>query len=173
MRFNITAAASSDIRKHSQELMNPNWLSLEQRAQSCSCVSVKMLACMHAARLTGGESGRHYHHSPLPTIRRHLTVWDNHCRVHGGHRISHAEANKSRACRRLTQWTSSLEDTIYTDAGLMEKENSRLDYMVQLKMRLNSGRQAPSCCLSIPKCTLFACHFIYTSLKLTGRNFCI
>lgn len=58
---------------------------------------------------------------------------------------------------------SSLEDTIYTDAGLMEKENSSLDYTVQRKMRLNSGRQTPSCCFSIPKCTLFACHFIYMS----------
>lgn len=45
----------------------------------CAPAYVPMLVC--AARGRGGESGGHYHHSALLTIRRHLAAWDNHRRV--------------------------------------------------------------------------------------------
>lgn len=48
------------------------------------CTFVCVLKCVPTCcctYVTEGESGRHYHHSALPTIRRHLTVRDNHCRV--------------------------------------------------------------------------------------------
>lgn len=48
----------------------------------CVCRNARTCCCMYTKCVwQGGESGRHYHHSALSTIRRHLTVWDNHCRV--------------------------------------------------------------------------------------------
>lgn len=62
-----------------------NCLLLGWRAKSGRCVDLCVCVCvayvlLHVctARVTGGESGRHYHRSAQPTIRRHLTAWDNH-----------------------------------------------------------------------------------------------
>lgn len=74
---------SENIRKH-QWIAKLFTVGIESGGRVCvraeMCANV--LLHVHAACVTGGESGRHYHHSALPTIRRHLTVWDHHFRVH-------------------------------------------------------------------------------------------
>ena len=75
---------------------------------------------MQSVCVTGGQSGRYYHHSALPTIRRHLTTPDNHHRV-GEVTTAPVQQQTKGGMSEVNTGAGSTEDATYTDAPVNGK----------------------------------------------------